>query len=113
MCSYPAFLNLIMEFIYVPCHGQDVYKRQGYEWLDTMNLGVNKGAALKKLQNIMNISKEETMVFGDNYNDIEMLEQAAYSYAVGNARDRVKEKAKYITDTNRNDGVLKVIKMLL
>lgn len=85
----------------------------GKEWLDMMQPSVNKGAALKELQESLFITKQETMVFGDNLNDIEMLNRAEYSYAIGNARDEVKTAAHYVADTNVNDGVLKVLKELL
>ena len=49
------------------------------------------------------------MAFGDQLNDIEMLEQAYYSFAVGNARPEVKATARFQTDTNVNDGVLKIL----
>ena len=42
-----------------------------------------------------------------------MMECAGESYAVGNAAEAVKKAAKYVTDTNVNDGVLKVLKTLL
>ena len=63
--------------------------------------------------NTLKISPEETMVFGDNHNDLEMIKSAAESYAVGNAAQAVKEAAKYVTDTNVNDGVLKVLRTLV
>lgn len=85
----------------------------GKEWLDMMQPEVNKGAALRELQESLFITEQETMVFGDNLNDIEMLNRAEYSYAIGNARDEVKQAAHYIADTNVNDGVLKVLKELL
>ena len=85
----------------------------GNEWVDCVMPGINKGTALQKLQQQYGISKEETMVFGDNRNDLEMLEQAVYSFAVENAREEVKEKANYITDSNKNHGVLKVLRQLL
>ena len=53
------------------------------------------------------------MVFGDNHNDLEMIKSAVESYAVGNAAQAVKEAAKYVTDTNVNDGVLKVLRTLV
>ena len=53
------------------------------------------------------------MVFGDNFNDIEMLQSAGESYAVGNAAEAVKREAKYVADTNVNDGVLKVLRTLI
>jgi len=85
----------------------------GKEWLDMMQPKVNKGAALQELQESLFITKQETMVFGDNLNDMELLHRAEYSYAIGNARDEVKKAAHYVTDTNVNDGVLKVLKELL
>ena len=53
------------------------------------------------------------MVFGDNFNDIEMFRSAGVSYAVGNAAEAVKQEARYVADTNVNDGVLKVLRTLL
>lgn len=85
----------------------------GNKWLDIMNYNVSKGEAIKKIQRQLNIKKEETMVFGDNLNDIAMIEQAGESYAIGNAREEVKKAAKHVADTNVNDGVLKVLKTLL
>lgn len=89
------------------------YTISGDPWLDCTAPGVNKGSAIRLLQESLGISKEETMAFGDQLNDIEMMGQAYHSYAVGNARKEVKEAARYVADTNVNDGVLKVLKSLL
>ena len=62
----------------------------GDMWVDCMRPGVNKGEAVKILQESLSIKPEETMAFGDQLNDIEMLNQAYYSFAVGNARKEVK-----------------------
>ena len=85
----------------------------GDMWMDCMHTGVNKGEAVKTLQESLGILPEETMVFGDQLNDIEMLNRAYYSFAVGNARKEVKEAARFQADTNVNDGVLKILKRLL
>uniref|UniRef100_UPI0006CF58FB Cof-type HAD-IIB family hydrolase n=1 Tax=Clostridium sp. NkU-1 TaxID=1095009 RepID=UPI0006CF58FB len=84
----------------------------GDMWLDCMRPGINKGQAVKLLQESLGIKPEETMAFGDQLNDIEMLKQAYYSFAVGNAREEVKAAARFRTDTNVNDGVLKILKLL-
>ncbi|HCD44055.1 MAG TPA: hydrolase [Lachnoclostridium sp.] len=84
----------------------------GDMWLDCMRPGINKGQAVKLLQESLGIKPEETMTFGDQLNDIEMLKQAYYSFAVGNAREEVKAAARFRTDTNVNDGVLKILKLL-
>ena len=53
------------------------------------------------------------MAFGDQLNDIEMLQQAYYSFAVANARDEVKKAARFQADSNVNQGVLKIMQNLL
>lgn len=85
----------------------------GDMWMDCMRPGISKGQAVKLLQDSLDIKPEETMAFGDQLNDIEMLNQAYYSFAVGNARVEIKAAARFQTDTNANDGVLKTLKLLL
>ena len=85
----------------------------GEMWLDCMAPGVNKGEAVKLLQESLGASPEETMVFGDQMNDLEMLGRAAYSFAVGNAREEVRRAARFQADQNVNQGVLKILKLLL
>ena len=85
----------------------------GDVWVDFMNMDTNKGNAIRSIQKTLKIRPDETMVFGDNHNDLEMIRSATESYAVGNAAEAVKKAAKYVADTNVNDGVLKVLKTLL
>ena len=85
----------------------------GDMWMDCMAKGVNKGRAIRTIQESLHIKPEETMAFGDQLNDMEMLEQAYYSFAVANARDEVRKAARFQADSNENDGVLKILKHLL
>ncbi|MCJ8154386.1 Cof-type HAD-IIB family hydrolase [Chryseobacterium sp. SSA4.19] len=82
----------------------------GKYWLDIMNKNINKGNALEKLQEALDISPQQTMAFGDYMNDIEMLKNSRYSYAMKNAHPSVKEAASFEACTNDNFGVLKIIK---
>lgn len=82
----------------------------GRNWIDFMSMDADKGNALAELQEMMGISVEETMAFGDNCNDIGMLNRAAESYAVANAHPQLKAAARYETLSNTEDGVLKVIR---
>ena len=88
-------------------------KVSGKNWLDISDKNANKGEALKKVQELLEVSKEETMVFGDYHNDIEMMQEADFSFAMGNAHKDIKALAKFSTETNDNNGVEKVIKELL
>lgn len=80
------------------------------EWMDIMNKNLNKGLALKQLQQHLGVTKDETMVFGDYNNDIEMLKCAKYSYAMQNSSDNVKKAANYTAPSNNDFGVAKIIK---
>lgn len=85
----------------------------GSQWLDTMERSVNKGAAVKILQDGLMIRPEETVVFGDQMNDVEMLKQAYYSFAVVNARPETKQAARFLADSNENLGPLKIMRLFL
>ena len=74
-------------------------------YLEVHSPKVSKANALSFLINKYNIKNEEVMAFGDNNNDIEMLEMAGISVAGENAENVVKEKAKYITKSNIENGV--------
>lgn len=82
----------------------------GEEWVDFMGKGVNKGNALRQIQHYLNISKENTMAFGDNGNDIPLMVEAGESYAVETAVDEVKKAAKYICGSYYKKGVYQVLK---
>lgn len=84
----------------------------GHMWMDFMAIGVNKGWAIETLQESLGISPEETMTFGDQLNDIEMLGKSYYSFAIGNARAEVKAAARFQADRNDHDGVMKILKQL-
>lgn len=60
-----------------------------------------------------NESLDDVVSFGDNYNDIEMLQASGLGVAVGNARAEVKAIANYTTLKNTEDGVAQFIKQHL
>lgn len=82
----------------------------GQTWIDFIEKGVDKGTALVQLQRRLQISREETMAFGDNCNDLGMIRQAGESYAVANAHPQLKEAARYEAGSFEEDGVLQVIR---
>lgn len=65
----------------------------------------NKGTALFSLCELLKIEKEEAMAFGDAMNDMQMIEFAAFSFAMGNACEELKKSAAYITLSNAEDGL--------
>ena len=85
----------------------------GGKYIDIEMKGVTKGAALVSVQEMLGITPEETVVVGDNLNDLEMLDRARYSFAIGNARKEVRQVCTYVTDDLQHDGVLRLLEYLL
>ena len=81
--------------------------------MDCNPLGVNKGSAIRFLQEYLEIAPDETCTFGDNLNDIEMLQSAGMSYAVSNAREEVIVAARDTCAPYWENGVLQVLKTFL
>lgn len=69
----------------------------GNAWLDTMPKGVDKGSAIHTLMEKLGITPEETLVLGDNFNDIEMMDAVKYSFAMEKAASEVKAHCRYET----------------
>jgi HAD superfamily hydrolase (TIGR01484 family) len=88
-------------------------KISGKNWLDISDNKANKGNALREVQKLLNITKEETLVFGDYHNDIEMMKEADYSFSMKNAHKDITKIANYATDSNDNFGVEKILKRLV
>ena len=67
--------------------------------------GADKGGALLRLAELLEIRREETMAFGDGENDISMLQMAGFGVAMENAEAHIKAVADHITVTNNEAGV--------
>ncbi|EKY27547.1 Cof-like hydrolase [Clostridium celatum DSM 1785] len=77
--------------------------------IEISNIQAQKGLILAKVIEKMGIKKEEVIVLGDSFNDYSMFTEFENSFAMENAIPEIKEIAKYITDSNDNDGVAKAI----
>lgn len=74
-------------------------------YYELMPQDVSKGSGLKELCAHLDVPLEKTIVIGDYYNDIEMMKEAGYSVAMGNAPNEVRMQADEITGTNEEGGV--------
>jgi hypothetical protein len=75
-------------------------------YLEIAPRAISKATGLKKiLENSSDFGLESVIAFGDNYNDIDLLQSVGWGVAVGNARAEVKAVADEITLTNKEDGV--------
>ncbi|PQP82848.1 Cof-type HAD-IIB family hydrolase [Paenibacillus sp. PCH8] len=74
---------------------------------------VSKGNALAKLAAHLDISMEDTVAIGDNFNDVSMLQMAGLGIAMGNGEPEIQALAKAITLTNVEHGVAHAIHCVL
>lgn len=88
-------------------------KVSGRNWVDLSDQKAHKGHALQLVQEVLGIGPEQTMAFGDYNNDLEMLERAAFSFAMENAHPNVKRVARFTTSSNEKGGVEQVLEDLL
>lgn len=85
----------------------------GQNWVDVMVANANKGNGIRRIQQSLGIGREQTMAFGDFLNDLEMMDAAAYSFAMANAHPLLKERARYLSPGNAANGVVRTIKSVL
>lgn len=102
--SYPHVKHLKEDF---------QVKLSGEIWIDFTHKKAQKGNALKIIQDLKDISPEETISFGDYLNDIELFDHSNYSFAMENAHEEVKAAAKYSAKSNDELGVIKVLEELI
>ncbi len=77
-------------------------------FLETMNGSISKGTAASEIKKITGADK--VVAFGDNLNDIPLLEFADEAYAVANAHQTVKEMATAVIKSNDEDAVSEFIR---
>jgi 5-amino-6-(5-phospho-D-ribitylamino)uracil phosphatase len=75
--------------------------------------GVNKAAALVKVCKWLDLSMEEVMAVGDSMNDIAMIRESGFGVAMGNAQEKVKKAADWVTGHHTDHGVAQAIDRVL
>lgn len=78
--------------------------RSHLNFLEVVMKGVSKGETLAKYCDYKGIKPSEVMTFGDNLNDLEMIEFADYGFAMNNSVERLKNSARFIAKSNQDDG---------
>ncbi|WP_149555025.1 Cof-type HAD-IIB family hydrolase [Treponema pectinovorum] len=83
----------------------EVFTSKPY-FLEVMPLGCGKGQSILELAKILNIPKENTMGFGDSFNDESMIRLTGYGVAMKNGAREIQSIAKFVTEfDNNNDGI--------
>lgn len=104
----PEFINQLESALKEQCPGLSIYKSKD-TYLEIMSGNASKSNAIKKLESLYQITKQEIMAIGDNYNDLDMIEYAEIGVAMGNAPDEVKAVADEITLSNDENGIKHIL----
>lgn len=84
-----------------------------YPVIEIVKHGINKAIGVKKVADYYGIPQSRVIAFGDEDNDLEMLEFAGHGVAMGNAIDMAKHVAKNVTLSNEEDGIAVYLEELL
>ena len=82
------------------------------EYLEIVNKRATKAQAIAFMGERLGVPAAESVAFGDNYNDLDMLRYAGYSVAMGNAPDDIKAECSIITAPNDEDGLAQVLERM-
>lgn len=89
-----------------------IYRSEPF-FLEIMPKGIDKAHSLSILLEKLNIKREEMIACGDGYNDIPMIQFAGTGVAMSNAQFDVLKIADYVTTSNDEEGVAKVIEKFI
>lgn len=83
------------------------HRNWGAPWniIEIVKKGINKAVGLQKIAHYYQIPTERIIAFGDEDNDLEMIDYAGVGVAMGNAIDPLKSLAKHVTVTNEESGI--------
>ncbi len=82
-------------------------------WLDIYKKHINKGTGIEKVYKRFRILPEETVAFGDFFNDIPMFEKVFHSYCMESAPEDVKKYARYIVNGTSGSPVTQIIRNII
>ena len=105
----PEKLEEVIENIPSELYEKYTIVRSAPFFLEFLNKCANKGTALTALCDAIDIPISKSIAVGDEENDQHMIKLAGLGVAMGNARQSIKEIADYITTTNNEHGVARVI----
>ncbi|WP_442599154.1 Cof-type HAD-IIB family hydrolase [Neobacillus sp. D3-1R] len=83
------------------------HRRWAAPWhvIEIVKSGLNKAVGIQRVSEYFQIPSERIIAFGDEDNDLEMLDYAGYGVAMGNAIEPLKQVAKDVTLSNEEDGI--------
>ncbi len=104
------FINEEQEARLIPMLKNAIATRWYPLFVDVVSANADKARGMKDIAEEFGFAIEECMAFGDGGNDIEIIREAGIGVAMGNARERVKAAADYVTSDCDDDGVYNALK---
>lgn len=84
-----------------------------HDQVDVAQAGNSKGKRLAQWVESQGMTMKQVVAFGDNYNDLSMLEPAGIGFAMGNADDAIKARADVTLGTNEQNSIADAIRRYL
>ncbi|MGE0077706.1 MAG: Cof-type HAD-IIB family hydrolase [Bacteroidales bacterium] len=105
----PFQMDSFIEYANMTFGKQIANYRSKDTYIEISPIDSNKASGCSFLLNHLTISNNNAIAFGDNFNDIGMLELVNLGIAMENAPNEVKKYAKHIAPSNLQDGVANTI----
>jgi len=107
-------IDLIMDHLAAHFDNELHLYRSKATYLEIAPKEISKLTAVELLlKDHFRLPLSQSIAFGDNYNDIEMLQGVGLGIAVGNAKPEVLEVVHMVTSTGQEDGVAQSIREIL
>lgn len=73
--------------------------------IEIMDRGISKGQGIRTFCKGLGVKTEDTVAFGDHYNDVDMLETVGMPFLMENAPKELKKRIKNVTLSNEDGGI--------
>lgn len=105
VAAEPSYLKQIADEMAEPFRDQTSCGFTAPFYYEFNAKGVDKAKAIETAFTSIGIKPEEMMAFGDQKNDISMIQYVKYGIAMGNAIQEAKDAAFDVTLSNNEDGI--------
>lgn len=111
-------INTFIENVVSKIQGVKVYNKyfnvlpsldKALWYINVVNSSVSKGNAINGLCRYLKVNLDDVVCFGDDLNDLSMIQMVGYGIAMGNALDIIKENAKEVIGTNETPAIAGVL----
>lgn len=113
--------KVLQVILNIPEERDDLYRqllpevhltRSSKMMVDVLPFGNNKAEGIKRVVKALGADMDQTVAFGDNLNDLEMVEEAGIGVAMANGRDELKAVADHVTTAFDEDGIARGLEAL-